>query len=88
MALRANIADLMAVGGAIQHSVDYGINANTASKDERAWEFWEEVCLAQGTNPLRSAADVREHPEKNAHLLAVLLLPSRSASRETLPATL
>lgn len=48
MALRAGIADLMVVGEAIQESVDYyGVNTNTASKDERAWELWEEGCLAQ-----------------------------------------
>ena len=74
MALRADVVTLMEVGDAVQESVDYGINANTNQKDERAWMFWEQVCEHQGTSPLRTAQDVRDHPDKQAHLLAVLLL--------------
>ena len=74
MALRANVVDLMAVGEAVQESVDYGVNSNTAAKDDRAWLFWETVCEALGTSPLRTAEDVRDYPQKQAHLLAVLLM--------------
>ena len=74
MALRADIVMLMGVGDAVQESVDYGVNASTATKNERAWTFWEVVCERCGTSPLRSEQDVREHPNKQSHLLAVLLM--------------
>lgn len=75
MAIRGDLVSLMDVGEAsIQEAVDYGVNASTAQKDERAWVFWEEVCMAQGTSPLRTAADVRDYPDRQSQLLAVLLL--------------
>jgi len=74
MALRVDLTTLMAVGDAVQESVDYGVNSNTAQKDDRAWLFWEVVCDSQGTSPFRTSADVRDYPDKNAHLLAVLLM--------------
>ena len=52
---------------------DLGINASTAKKDERAWGMWEVVAEAHGTSPLRTADDVREFPQRNAHLLAALM---------------
>jgi hypothetical protein len=64
----------MAMGEALHETIDYGVNASTAQKDERAWLFWETVCESQGTSPLRTAEDVRQHPEKQSHLLSVLLL--------------
>lgn len=86
MALRASVANLMDVGEAIQERVDYGANANTWQKDERAWLFWEEeVCRAQGTSPLRTAADFRASPERQAHLLAVLLLHAFSVCKPRNP---
>ena len=74
MALRADVADLTAAGAIIEQFADFGINANTAQKDNSAWRFWEEVCEAQGTSPLRTTADVRDFLERQAHLLAVLLM--------------
>ena len=74
MALRSDVVALMEVGDAVQESVDYGVNANTAQKDERAWLFWETICEQQGTSPLRTAQEARDHPERQAHLLAVLML--------------
>ena len=63
---------------------DSGVNANTALKDARAWQFWEVVCEKLGTSPLRTAEDVRDHPERQAHLLAVLRCTrSRCASPRT-----
>ena len=35
--------------------------------------MWEVVCGMLGTNPLRTAKDARDRPERNAHLLAVLM---------------
>ena len=53
---------------------ELGTNANTNDKDERAWSFWVVVCAQLGTSPLRTAADAAAFPEKNAHLLATLML--------------
>jgi len=51
-----------------------GVNAATLKVDERAWEFWVNVCESQGTTPLRSSAEARDHPDRNAHLLACLMM--------------
>ena len=72
--LRGQIADLVTVGAVVDEYVEFGVNANTAQKDARAWEFWEVVCEAQGTSPLRTPNDVRDHPERQSHLLAALLM--------------
>ena len=74
MALCADVVRLMDVGESIGEWVDFGVNANTAKKDERAWLFWEHVCEQQGTSPLRTPQEVRERPERQAHLLAALLM--------------
>mmetsp|Transcript_34145 Transcript_34145/g.89816 ORF Transcript_34145/g.89816 Transcript_34145/m.89816 type:complete len:267 (+) Transcript_34145:731-1531(+) len=36
--------------------------------------MWEHVCSKLGTNPLRTPEDARQRPERNAYLLACLLL--------------
>ena len=74
MALRAEADVLSRVGDALEEMMEFGVNSNTLNKDERAWIMWEEVCADLGTSPLRTAAEVRNFPERNAHLLAVLLL--------------
>ena len=51
-----------------------GVNAATLKVDERAWEFWVNVCESQGTTPLRSSAEARDQPDRNAHLLACLMM--------------
>ena len=51
-----------------------GVNTATLKVDERAWEFWVIVCESQGTTPLRSSAETRDHPDRNAHLLACLMM--------------
>jgi hypothetical protein len=43
--------------------------------------MWERVCRAQGTSPLRTAAEARDFPERNAHLLACLLLHAFAVGR-------
>mgnify|MGYP006903411156 CR=1 FL=1 len=74
MALRSDIASLSSAVAAAEEYAEFGINSNTATKDERAWVFWEDVCERQGANPLRTAADARDFPQRNAHLLVCLLL--------------
>ena len=74
MALRAHISALVSTADILEEVGDYGVNANTARIDERAWLLWEEICTNQGTSPLRTAEDARMRPERNAHLLAVLML--------------
>ena len=74
MQLRGCADTLQAWSAANASFADFGVNANTAKKDERAWELWECVCAALGTDPLRTAADARQFPERNAHLLACLML--------------
>ena len=59
---------------AVEETTDFGVNANTAKMDERAWAMWEVVCERLGTSPLRTHSDVRDYPQRNTHLLAVLLL--------------
>ena len=51
MALRANVADLMGVSEVTEELVEHGVNANTFTKDARAWDLWEVVCEAHGTSP-------------------------------------
>ena len=83
MMLRAELVEVMAVGAAIDEAVEFGVNANTNIKDERAWTFWEHVCEQQGTNPLRTAQDARDFPERQAHLLAALLMYAFAVCRPT-----
>jgi hypothetical protein len=71
----------MTVAGVIDETIFFGINANTLNTDVRAWDMWERVCRAQGTSPLRSAAEARDFPERNAHLLACLLLHAFAVGR-------
>ena len=74
MQLTSHLQQLQSALAAIEDAADFGINANTARIDERAWDMWEYVCGQQGTSPLRTPADVRDYPERQAHLLACLLL--------------
>jgi len=81
MAIRTELTDAMTVAGVIDETIFFGINANTLNTDVRAWDMWERVCRAQGTSPLRSAAEARDFPERNAHLLACLLLHAFAVGR-------
>jgi len=74
MAIRTELSNVLATTAAIDETIFFGINSNTLGMDVRAWEAWERVCRAQGTSPLRTAAEARNFPERNAHLLACLLL--------------
>jgi len=73
MALRADIAELMNASVAVDELVSYGVNANTWSKDCRAWDMWVVICGGHGCSPHRTAAEARDFPERNAHLLAALM---------------
>ena len=81
MAIRTELTNAMAVAESIDETVFFGINANTLSMDVRAWDMWEHVCRTQGTSPLRTAAEAREFPERNARLLACLLLHAFASGR-------
>ena len=81
MAIRAELTNSMTITAAIDETVFFGINANTLDMDVRAWDAWERVCRSQGTSPLRTAAEARDFPERNAHLLACLLLHAFSTGR-------
>ena len=72
MALKS--PSLLFISQTIDNYVEYGVNANTLKKDNSAWLLWEDVCAQQGTTPMRSAEDVRDHPQRSTHLLTVLLL--------------
>lgn len=67
-------AQLAALSAAVHEGVEYGINANTATKDSRAWLLWEAVCEQHNTSPYRTAEDVRQYPQRNTHLLAALMM--------------
>ena len=81
MALRGGLATVMNRGEEVEETVTYGVNANTWDKDCRAWDMWEDVCSEQGTSPLRTAAEARDFPERNAHLLAVLMLRAKAVCK-------
>ena len=74
MNFQLSAARLGEIATAMHEGITYGINANTASFDERAWEFWEIVCGVHGTSPLRTSEEARTRPERCAHLLAALML--------------
>ena len=74
MALRCDVASLCYAGEVMTEYSEFGANANTLKKDDRAWEFWEHVCERVGTNPMRTPQEVRENPERQAWLLAILML--------------
>ena len=65
---------LLAVSEAIDEATLEGINPNTFKMDDRAWRMWELICKQHGTSAYRTEDDVRNHPIRNAHLLAALLL--------------
>ena len=74
MHMNADLSALVAVGNSANELAEFGANSNTLSKDVRAWEFWELVCRQLGTDPLRTAADVRDNPDRQAFLLTCLML--------------
>ena len=74
MTLRTSISHaLLSSAETVESYLEFGVNHSTAKKDSRAWEFWEQVCDMLDTSPLRTAKDARDRPERNAHLLAVLM---------------
>ena len=81
MAFNLDESKLAALGEAVEEAVDGGVNHNTLRFDERAWEFWEYVCDAHETAPLRTEVDARDHPARNAHLLACLVLHAYSVCK-------
>ena len=81
MAIRTELTNAMATTAAVEETIFFGINANTLDTDVRAWDMWEHVCRTQGTSPLRTAAEARDFPERNAHLLACLLLHAFATGR-------
>ena len=74
MAFTLDESTLAQLANSMQDGVEYGVNANTADTDQRAWLMWEHICEQHRTSPLRTAEEARERPERNAHLLAVLML--------------
>ena len=88
MALRADLATILDVGERLDEYATFGVNAGTAKKDARAWSMWVSVCRRLGTEPLRTAEEARTRPERNAYLLACLMLHAfaigkpRDAARE------
>ena len=74
MQLRGCITTMLKVAEGVDDAVAFGVNANTWSKDSRAWDMFERVCEAHGTTPYRSHADVRDFPDRNTHLLAALMV--------------
>ena len=80
MRFAADTSHVLAVSEAITEATLEGINPNTLKMDDRAWSMWELVCEQHGTSAYRTEKDVRDHPLRNAHLLAALLLRSRIRS--------
>ena len=72
--LRADINDVYRMGDALNEFAEFGANVNTLKKDDRAWDFWELVCDSLGTSPMRTADDVHTNPERQAFLLAALMM--------------
>ena len=74
MRFAVDTSHLLAVSEAIDEATLEGINPNTFKMDDRAWRMWELICKQHGTSAYRTEDDVRNHPIRNAHLLAALLL--------------
>ena len=74
MAFKLDGQQVAQLAVAIDEGVLYGVNANTADVDARAWSMWEVVAAMHKTSPLRTAKEAREYPERNAHLLAALMM--------------
>lgn len=74
MQLKANVANMMALGEALNEASEFGINSNTLKKDDRAWSFWETICKRMDTSPLRTPEEVRNNPERQSFLLAILMM--------------
>ena len=74
MQLAVSLEDISNSLLTIEDISDFGVNANTAKMDERAWTMFELICERFGTSPLRTRADVRDYPQRTLHLLACLLL--------------
>ena len=81
MALRADIVDLMGIGDSIEELVEHGVNSNTWEKDSRAWDMWVSICDGHCCSPYRTAAEARDFPERNAHLLAALMFHAFSTCK-------
>ena len=58
----------------LNEHIQEGLNSHTAAKDMRAWDMWCDICEELGTNPRRTPEEVRDFPERNAFLLACLLM--------------
>ena len=74
MAFDMPLDGLTTTAQAMEEAVSQSVPPGTASADDRAWEMWADVCADHGTDPLRTAEEAHQHPERNAHLLAVLML--------------
>lgn len=85
MAFSAPASTLLHMADALAESTLSGINPSTAAADDRSWQLWITVCEAHGTSPLRTAADARDFPQRNAHLLAALMLHAFVACRPRAP---
>ena len=81
MALRTDGEQLTALLDTLDAVSARGISAGTSKVDQRAWLLWEKMCESLGTSPLRTEQDVREHPQKNALLMATLMLYAYSHCR-------
>ncbi|KAL3911924.1 MAG: hypothetical protein SGPRY_008512 [Prymnesium sp.] len=87
MAFSASQQAMLRMAEAIDEGAMYGINANTAQTDDRAWAMWATVtvCGAHGTSPYRSAREAQMYPERNAHLLAALMMHAFAVCRPKTP---
>ena len=74
MALSLDLQTIANTTELVEDFTSYGTNINTARKDDRAWERWEEVCRRFDTSSVRTSKDVRDNPERNTHLMTCLLL--------------
>ena len=77
MQLRTTPGQIASIAAATDSIVNYGVNAGTAAKDDRAWDLWCRVCAHFGTAPLRTAADVQRYPSRITFLLTSLMIYAR-----------
>ena len=86
MALRLSVSHaILSSVETVETYLEFGVNHSTGKKDARAWEMWEVVCAMLGTSPLRTAQEARDRPERNAHLLAVLMFYAVSVCKPRIP---
>ena len=81
MSFRLPVEDLAEVMMSMDEASADSVPSGTATKDDLSWDHWEAVCSTFETDPIRTAQEARDHPDRNALLLSVLMLRAFSIAK-------